>query len=278
MVNLAHEKKLLQKINSLSASGKIRDSVALTTQNNGSGLTAQDAEIIIQKLIPTTRQRLNAARVYLDLMGSMDYAAYIISKSSLSTEQKLLIDFSDSDLHVQINLLNPDPFPLVVFLVLQGFFSNIVGSDDCMAKIINIVYDLLQDDRNGFKIRQELENKIPNGLLTRHLRNFHIVSRSGNPNSKGFSFNIAKQIRNQLTHDHINDLVDFPTIFNLSGPLEGSIFKLYFNPRFFPTNIRRENTEITTFCNSVFKDTVDFVVECYRLIHGKLQHSGVLPI
>ena len=41
MVNLAHEKKLLQKINNLSASGKIQDSVDLTAQSNGSGLRAQ---------------------------------------------------------------------------------------------------------------------------------------------------------------------------------------------------------------------------------------------
>ena len=282
MVNLIHESSLLQKIGDLAASGKILDSVALTRRGDGSGLAAKGAETNIQKLIPTTRQRLNAARFYLDLMGSMDYTSYITSKFSLtterSTEQKPLIDFSDSDLHVQISLLNPDTFPLVVFLVLHGFFSNIVGSDDCVTKIINIVYDLLQDDRNGFKIRQQLENKIPNGLLTRHLHNFHMVSQSGNPNQKGFSFNIAKQIRNQLIHDYINDLVDFPTIFDLSGPLEGSIFKLHFNPTFFPASIPRENTELTTFCNSVFKETVDFIDECYRLIHGKLQHSGTLPI
>jgi hypothetical protein len=269
MVNLTHEASLLQKIEDLATNRKIQITV---------GLTAQDAETKIQKLIPTTHQRLNAARFYLDLMESVDYTPYITSKFSLSTEKKPLIDFSDSDLHVQINLLNPDTFPLVVFIVLHGFFSNIVSSDDCVAKVINIVYGLLKNDRNGSKIRQELENKIPNGLLTRHLRNFHLVSRSGNSDQIGFSFSIAKQIRNQLTHDHINDLVDFPTIFDLSGPLEGSTFKLHFNPEFFPANISRGNTELITFCNSVFKETVGFVDECYRLILGKLQHSGVLPV
>ena len=268
MVKLTHENSLLQKIGDLATNRKIQSTV---------GLTAQDAETKIQKLIPTTHQRLNAARFYLDLMESVDYTPYITSKFSLSTEQKPLIDFSDSDLHIQISLLNPDTFPLIVFIVLHGFFSNIVGSDDCVVKIINIVYDLLKNDRDGSKVRQELKNKIPNGLLTQHLRNFHLVSRSGNPNQKGFSFNIAKQIRNQLTHDHINDLVDFPT-FDLSGSLEGSIFKLHFNPTFFPADVPHENTEITTFCDSVFKEAMDFVDECYRLIHGKLQHSGVLPV
>lgn len=268
MVNLTHEANLLQKIEDLATNRKIQNTV---------GLTTQDAETKIQKLIPTTHQRLNAARFYLDMMESVDYTPYIMSRFSLSAEQKPLIDFSDNDLHVQINLLNSDTFPLVVFIVLHGFFSNIVGADDCVAKIINIVYDLLKNDRDGSKIRQELENKIPNGLLTRYLRNFHLVSRSGNPDQIGFSFNIAKQIRNQLTHDHINDLVDFPT-FDLSGSLEGSIFKLHFNPTFFPADIPHENTEINTFCGSVFKEAIDFVDECYRLIHGKLQHSGVLPV
>ena len=269
MVNLTHEASLLQKIEDLATNRKIQNTV---------GLTTQDAETKIQKLIPTTHQRLNAARFYLDMMESVDYTPYIMSRFSLSTEQKPLIDFSDNDLHVQINLLNPDTFPLVVFIVLHGFFSNIVGADDCVAKIINIVYDLLKNDRNGSEIRRKLENKIPNGLLTRHLRNFHVVSRSENPNQKGFSFNIAKQIRNQLTHDHINDLVDFPTIFDLSGSLVGSIFKLHFNPTFFPAGLPHENTEITTFCDRVFKETISFIDECYRLIERKLQHRRALPV
>lgn len=269
MVELTNENNLLRKIGDLAANGKIQSTV---------GLTAQDAEAKIQKLIPTTHQRLNAARFYLDLMERVDYTSYIISKFSLPTEQKPLIDFSDNDLHVQIDLLNPDNFPLVVFIVLHGFFSNIVGSDDCVAKIINIVYGLLKNDRDSSKIRQELENEIPNGLLTQHLRNFHLVSRRGNPDQVGFSFNIAKQIRNQLTHDHINDLVDFPTIFDLSGPLESSTFKLHFNPTFFPAGIHHENTELTTFGNSVFKETVDFINECYGLIERKLQHKGALPV
>ena len=140
----------------------------------------------------------------------------------------------DDSLQVKINLLNPDTFPLVVFIVLHGFFSNIVGSDDCVVKIINIVYGLLKNDRDGSEIRQELENKIPNGLLTRHLRDFHLVSRRGNPDQVGFSFNIAKQIRNQLTHDHINDLVDFPTIFDLSGPPGGFNLQVTFQSYIFP--------------------------------------------
>lgn len=85
MVELTNENSLLQKIGDLAANGKIQSTV---------GLTAQQAETKIQKLIPTTHQRLNAARFYLDLMGSVDYTPYIVSKFSLSTEQKpLTVDF-----------------------------------------------------------------------------------------------------------------------------------------------------------------------------------------
>ena len=71
MVNLTHEASLLQKIEDLATNRKIQITV---------GLTAQDAETKIQKLIPTTHQRLNAARFYLDLMGSVDYTPYIMSR------------------------------------------------------------------------------------------------------------------------------------------------------------------------------------------------------
>ena len=57
MVNLTHEANLLQKINDLAVNVKIHGSV---------GLRPQEAKSKIQKLIPTTRQRLNAAKFYLD--------------------------------------------------------------------------------------------------------------------------------------------------------------------------------------------------------------------
>ena len=274
MVNLMHEASLLQKIEDLATNGKIQSTV---------GLTAQDAETKIQKLLPTTQQRINAAKFYLDVMENMNYARYLAGRSSLSEDQKPLIDFSDSDFQVQINLLNSGPFPLVVFIVLNGFFSNLVSLEDCIAKIINIVYNLIPYNKrySGFHIRQRLKGKISRGDLTRHLRVFHAVYRkdeSDVEDKKGSTFNIAKEIRNQLTHDDITDIVDFPSAINLSGSAVSSDLKLRFRPSFFPGGTASADIEIIAFCNSVFKETIGFVDECYRLIHGKLQHSGVLPV
>ncbi len=93
MVNLTNEARLLQKIKELAANGKIHSSV---------GLTEQAAETKIQKLLPTTRQRINAVRFYLDLIENMNYAPYMEGQSSLSEEQKPLVDFSNRDFQVQI--------------------------------------------------------------------------------------------------------------------------------------------------------------------------------
>ena len=276
-MNLTHENNLLQEINNLSASGKIQDSVALTAQGVGSGLPAQNAEIKIQKLIPTTRQRLSAAKFYLNAIEKMNYGPYLGRQSSFSEEQRSLIDFSDSNLHVEINLLNPDTFPLIVFLILQGFFSNLVSLKDCIAKIINIAYDLLQDDRQSYKIRQELENKKPNGNLTSHLFAFHVVDQNGNLDKTGSAFNIAREIRNQLVHDEIAEIVLFPSwsLLGFSSDLD-----LYFNSSFFPAGSipKHRDTEMIAFCKDVYQKTVDFVDKCYRLIRDDLQHSGVLPV
>ena len=62
-----------------------------------------------------------------------------------------------------------------------------------MAKVINIVYDLLQNDRFGYKIRQELENKRPNGTLTAHLRTFYAIGQDRKPDKTGSAFNIARE-------------------------------------------------------------------------------------
>lgn len=288
MVHLMYEEGLLQKINNLATNGKIQDSV---------GLVAQDARLKIQKLIPTTRQRLNAAKFYLDSMGNIDYGSCLRGhQPSRPIEQRPLIDFSNSDLSGQINILgsegnpniqalrlNPDTLPLIVFLVLSGFFSHLVSSEDCLAKIINIVYNLIPYNKRylGSDIRKKLKNKIPNGQLIRHLRNFHPITRK-NENEveakKGSRFNIAKQIRNELTHDDITDIIDFPSAISLSGFVSDSDLKLYFRNSFFPTDIDRADAEMITFCYSIFKETVDFIDECYKLILNKLRSSGHLPV
>ena len=301
MVNLTHEVNLLQKINDLAVNVKIHGSV---------GLRPQEAKSKIQKLIPTTRQRLNAAKFYLDSIGNIDYGSCLRGyQPSRPIEQRPLIDFSNNDLTGQINLLNSDvlplliflmlgsegnpniqtlrlnmnTLPLIVFLVLSGFLSHLVSSEDCLAKIINIVYDLIPYDKRylGSDIRKKLKNKIPNGQLIRHLRNFHPITRkNGNEveAKKGSRFNIAKQIRNELTHDDITDIIDFPSAISLSGFVLDSDLKLYFRNSFFPRDIDRANTEMITFCHSVFKETVDFVDECYKLIFAKLRSSGCLPV
>ena len=263
MVNLTNEASLLQKIEDLAANGRIQSTV---------GLTAQDAKAKIQKLIPTTRQRINAVRFYQDLMENMNYAPYLRSQSFLSEGQRPLIDFSDRSLQVQINLLNRETFPLVLFILLNGFFSNLVSLEDCVAKVINIVYNLIPYNKrySGLQIRQELRNKIPSGNLTRHLRLFH--------DKKDSTFNIAKKIRNRLTHDDITDIVDFPPATNLAGSAVNSDLMLRFHHSFFPANIPNETTETFVFCKSVFEDTGVFINECYKLIYKKLQHNGALPV
>ena len=276
MVNLVHEASLLRKIEDFAASGKIQDSIALTAQGVGSGLTAQSAEIKIRKLIPTTRQRLSAAKFYLDAIDNMNYVPYLGGQSSFSEEQKSLIDFSDSSLHVQISLLNPEPFPLIVFLLLQGFFSNLVSLEDCIAKIINITYDLIPSDERPSHVGKALGNKLPTALLTNHLRAFHAIGQNGKLDKKGSTFNIAREIRNELVHDDIDSVMISLSSISLSG--SPAVPKLHFHNTFFPANTDPVNTEMITFCKDVYEKTVDFVNECYRLIRDDLQHSGVLPV
>ena len=276
MVNLANEASLLQTIEELAANGKIRDSAALTTQTNGSKLTAQEANTKIQRLIPTIQQRLRAAKLYLDAMGNMNYGSYLSGQSSSTRHQEPFIDFSDSDLHVQINVLNSDTFSLVVFIVLNGFFSNLVSVEDCVAKTINIVYDLFPKDRFSREIRKALKNKMPTGTLTAHLGTFHATGPDGKTDKTGSAFNIAKEIRNQLVHDDIAEVLFFPTL-SLLGVSDRD---LYFNNLFFPPNTpaKHSDTEMVTFCKYVYQETDNFADACYKIICDDLQNSGTLPV
>ena len=280
MVNLVHEASLLQKIEDFAEDRKIQDSV---------GLTKRTVESKIQKLFPTTRQRINAAKFYLDLIERMDSDFYLeiqvppLTESETVSPPKPFIDFLDEDsLHVQIRLLeSPNAIvrkrsALVVFVVLNGFFSNLVSLEDCMAKIINIVYDLLQNDRFGSKIRQALKNRIPNKPLTDHLQDFHAIGQDGKPDKIGSTFNIAKEIRNKLVHDDIDDVMVSLSPISLAGA--SSIPKLHFHNSFFAPNTAAANTEMVVFCKDAYESTVNFVDECYRLIRDDLQQSDVLPV
>ena len=301
MVYLTYEDSLLQKIDDLDAISKIQNSV---------GLTSDDVRQKVKQLIPTTKQRLNAAKFYLDSMGNIDYATCLKNKSSRLAEQKPPFVFSNEDIKGEISLLNQDALPsivflilnedqnpnieslklepetltLIIFLIVSGFLSQLVSTEDSLTKIINIVYDLIPYNKRylGSDIRKELKNRIPNGQLIRYMQTFHPITRINGKyveNIKGSFFNIAKQIRNHLTHDDITDIIEFPPInYRLSGFVDDSDLNLYFQNSFFPTNTVLVNTEVTTFCNNVFFETLGFIDECYKLIHSKLQSRGCIPV
>lgn len=280
MVNLVHEQSILQEIDNLASQNQIQ---------NSASLTPQDAESKIVRLLQQTKQRIKAVEFHLNLIENMDFDYYLkIQFSSPSEPEELLppktfIDFSgQNSVDVQIELLENkhntqlEESALVIFIVLNGFFSNLVSLDDCMVKIINIVYNLLQADRQSYKVPQALKNKMPNGKLTAHLHAFHAIDQNGNRDKTGSPFNIAREIRNQIIHDDIDSVV------HPISPLSGftSDPKLNFYNSFFPINTSPTSpiTEVITFCEHVFQETVKFVDVCYKLTSDDLRQNGVLPV
>ena len=281
MVNLTHEVSLLQKIEELTTDTKNANSVKVTTQ---------EAKSSIEKLIRIIRQRLNAAQFYYNAIQKMDSDFYLGIQAISSTELKLegssaslsFVNFTDNNYHVEINLLNnnsdmlTENAALVVFIVLSGFFSNLVSLEDYIATTIKIVYDLSpSDDRPSF-IRKALDEKLPKGNLILHLRAFHAIDQNRTIDKTGSLFNIAKEIRNQLIHNDIDGVVVSFSPISLSGP--SSAPQLHFHSSFFPPNTDPTNTKTIIFCQNSYDEVVNFVNECYRLIREDLIHSGVVPI
>ncbi len=280
MVNLTHEQSLLQEIDNLASQNQIQ---------NSASLPPQDVESKIVRLVQQTKQRIKAVEFHLNLIENMDFDYYLkILFSQLSEPEDLLppktfIDFScQNSVDVQIELLENkhntqrEESALVIFIVLNGFFSNLVSLDDCVAKIINIVYNLLQTDRQSYKVPQVLKNKMPNSKLTTHLYTFYVIDQNGNRDKTGSPFNIARQIRNQLIHGDLDSVMH--PLSSLSGFTSDR--KLHFYNAFFPPNTppTSPTTEVITFCKDVFQETVGFVDDCYRFTYDDLQQSGVLPV
>ena len=282
MVNLTHENSLLQEIEDLATNGKILSSV---------GLTAQEAKSSIEKLVQIIRQRFNAAKFYFNAIQNIDSDFYLgiqaISSTELklewSSESKSFVKFKNGNFEVQVNLLNNDDrdvlsenLALIVFIFLNGFFSNLVSLEDYVAETIKIVYDLKPSEERPSYIRQALENKMPNGNLTHHLRAFHAIDQNKKPDKTGSIFNIAKEIRNQLMHDDIDGVVVSFSAISLSGSTSAP--KLHFRNSFFAPNTDSTNTEMIAFCQNAYDETLNFVDEYYKLIWDDLQNSGSLPV
>ena len=136
-----HEQSLLQEIDNLASLNQIQNSV---------GLPSQDVELRIKRLIHITKQRIKAVEFHLNLIESMDYDYYLQIQFSPPSEpedllpSKIFIDYSgQNSVDVLIELLDNkhntlrEESALVVFIVLNGFFTNLVSLDDCVAKIIN---------------------------------------------------------------------------------------------------------------------------------------------
>ncbi len=280
MVNLTHEQILLQEIDNLASQNQIQ---------NSANLTPQDVESKIVRLVQQTKQRIKAVEFHLNLIENMDFDYYLKIQFSQPSEPEALlppktfIDFSGQDsVDVQVELLENkhntqhEESALVIFIVLNGFFSNLVSLDDCMAKIINIVYNLLQTDRQSYKVPQALKNKMPQGNLTVHLQTFYPIDQSGNRDKTGSPFNIAREIRNQLIHGDLDSVVHpLSPLSGVTSDPKLNFYNFFFPPNTLPTS---PTTEVITFCKDVFQETVGFVDNCYRLTCDDLQQSGVLPV
>jgi hypothetical protein len=107
--------------------------------------------------------------------------------------------------------------------------------------------------------------------LTREIRTFHPSTRDGS------SFNIAKAIRNQLTH-YILDVIDFPQLLTLYGHDPNSDRRCYFKSSFFPANTPKERMELVTFCSDVHNNTLSLIDSCYEIMHKKLHSKGCIPV
>ena len=81
MVELTNENSLLEKIGDLAENRKIQNTV---------GLTAQDAKAKIEKLIPTTRQRISATRFCLNLIEHIDFDFYLGIQTPSQPESETL--------------------------------------------------------------------------------------------------------------------------------------------------------------------------------------------
>ena len=77
-------------------------------------------------------------------------------------------------------------------------------------------------------------------------------------------------------HDDIDGVMISSSSISLSG--SPVVPKLHFRNSFFAPNTNSANTEMVAFCQNAYDETVNFVDECYRLIHTDLQQSGVLPV
>ena len=231
MINFTQEQKLKERIDRIGS----RMVIAPTA-----GLQAHDVIPTIDKLRSSMRQKVRVSEFYLDIIRNMNIVPYLKRQldSGISQPNPLVEPLASStsgDFSVAITPKNNDAFLTVLCAIVDGFFASLISSSDSFAKIVNIIYNCVNSQRDCslHKVREELIRRSPRGRLTLAIKRFH-------PRTNGSVFNIAKLVRNQLTHD-IMDVIDFPSTIALYGPIPESNWRFHFNMRFFPPHTPREN-------------------------------------
>ncbi len=272
MISFPHEQELLERIDNLYSRSRI---------NPSANISPNDVKEIIGKLVESTKQRLRVADAYLGMIHNLNGAPYLtrLYSSPPDSGQPItdpLVCCSNTDYQITIVPENNDAFCSFMCLVVDGFFSNVIGASDSFAKIVNILYNCVNSMNYIYlhRVRVELVSSHPQARLTRLINTFHPDSNGG----VGSRFNTAKSIRNELTHD-ILDVLDFPPPYAMYGRMLDSNPRFHFKERFFQLlNTSQEDRELTTFCSDIHQDIVLFIDQSYQLMRNKLRTTGRIPV
>ncbi|MFC1716620.1 hypothetical protein ACFL6S_23330 [Candidatus Poribacteria bacterium] len=270
MISFPHEQELMEDIDRIESNMRISPSA---------GLLPTDIRETVKKLIESTKQRTRVSDIYLDMIRNLNCAPYLtrLNSSPPFSDQPIsnpLISCSDTDYQIAVTPENNEAFCSFLCLIVDGFFSNLIGASDSFAKIVNILYNCINSMDNIYlhKVRDRLVSRIPRGRLTVTIKTFHPRNPSGS------IFNVAKDIRNELTHD-ILDVMDFPPLHAMYGRLPESALRFHFKERFFQSLVSsRVDRELTRFCTAAHEELAGFIDGAYGMMLNKLNTTGQIPV
>ncbi|MBD3183219.1 hypothetical protein GF312_13065 [Candidatus Poribacteria bacterium] len=267
MVEFENESELLNNIEILDTNNKINASV---------GIDPTDIRSLLHKLILSTKQKTRVSEMHLRLLSNLESFPYLTT-ANFHSEQMVpesLVNISDSDLQIMIKS-NSVNFWTILCLLLEGFFASLVSSSDNLAGILNIIYDCIDYNSNFYlgTIRNKLIDNRPRDHITREICRFHPQQFDDES-----IFNIARNIRNQLTHE-IQDVLDIQTQ-ALYGPIPSREIIMNIKDNLFSQSSNfREERELITFCSLTYKNLFEFIDSCYKKkMSSKLRRERKIPI
>ncbi len=237
----------------------------------------------IEAEVISIQHKLNVIRYHAGLIQTLSEKDYGEFQYRQGESNKL--SYADYQDRCVFTMSNKPEYELFLTFFIETLAANSFSLFDICAHLLTDIFDLPlpRSTRSGSgtinisykQVLQENKLKIDFPVLHNFLCRYRATSRGGNTHPNQVSWiNPLEDIRHQITHKPINDIIGWIGNAGVYSTEENSKFFLHAN--FFNTQPNGE--ELKSFAEQCFDGIEEFVDELFQKLIAEINQHGSIPI